>query len=133
MCLSEAGKQGESWVGNTHNRCLCSPVKRQKGTEWNHSNSKPKITQEGLRGTLGNAELWKRSTVREEQNEEKCFKPRKALFRLKQVRLATFHTAFKLKAEKQQQESMQAMGQSSSFIVPREAEDMIRNQHQALS
>jgi len=39
----------------------------------------------------------------------------------------------KLKAEKQQRESMQAMGQSSSFIVPREAEDMIRNQPQVLS
>lgn len=63
----------------------------------------------------------------------KGFQTKKGFFQTKQVHLATFLAMLKLKAEKQQQESMQAKGQSSSFIVPREAEDMIRNQPQALS
>lgn len=63
----------------------------------------------------------------------KVFQTKKGSFQTETSPLATFLAVLKLKAEKQQRESMQATGQSSSFIVPREAEDTIRKQPQALS
>lgn len=127
----KAGKQWESGVGNA--LYLCSPTKTQKEKEQNKNNPKLKIKQkEGSWGTLGNAELWEKCSFREEQNGGKVFHTRKALFSLEQIHLAAFLAVLRLKAEKQQQESMQARRQSSSFIVPREVEDMIRKQPQAL-
>lgn len=134
MCLSESRQMRSP--GQALPSLPATPAAQLKDkpeTEWNQKDSKPKITQEGLWGALGNGGLWKKRVVWEEQNGEKYFKPRKALFRPKQVHLATFLAVLKLKAEKQQRESMQATGQSSSFIVPREAEDTIRKQPQALS
>ena len=114
---------------------LCSPAKTQKETEWNKNNPKPKGKQQGG-VTAYTGKCWtllQKVYFYRGTKWGKAFHTRKALFRLKQVHLAAFLAVLKLKAEKLQRESMQATGQSSSLSVPREAEDMIRNQPQTLS
>lgn len=128
MCLSESRQ-------TKHCPHYQPPLHPSWKTTRNRMEPKELRTKNNTGGVVGCTGKWwtlEKRVVWEEQNGEKDFKPRKALFRPKQVHLATFLAVLKLKAEKQQQESMQGKGQSSSFIVPREAEDMIRNQPQAL-